>query len=257
MNRYEEKQEARRMRYLERAENASSESHRLYNRARDMASVIPFGQPILVGHHSERGDRAYRGRIHDTYGKAFAAQDKAAHYEQKAASVGSAGISSDDPDAVAKLKEKLAGLERHQDLMKKANVLVRKQDTAGLVALGYTEAQAAELLQPDFAGRVGFPSYALQNNNANIKRVKERIAQLEATTGRQDVEVAGNGYTYREDTEENRVQFLFAGKPDPATRELLKSRGFRWAPSLGAWQRQLNAAGLYAAKMVRQTLDQQ
>jgi hypothetical protein len=31
-------------------------------------------------------------------------------------------------------------------------------------------------------------------------------------------------------------------------REELKSLGFRWAPSLGVWQRQLTNAGIYAAK---------
>lgn len=49
-----------------------------------MASIIPFGQPILVGHHSEQRDRNYRDRIHNTFGKAFAEQDKAAYYHSKA-----------------------------------------------------------------------------------------------------------------------------------------------------------------------------
>ena len=35
-----------------------------------MASVIPFGQPILVGHHSERRDRSYRDRIRSTEDRA-------------------------------------------------------------------------------------------------------------------------------------------------------------------------------------------
>lgn len=49
-----------------------------------MASVIPFGQPILIGHPSEQRDRNYRDKIHNTFGKAFAMQDKAAYYEDKA-----------------------------------------------------------------------------------------------------------------------------------------------------------------------------
>ncbi len=32
--------------------------------------------------------------------------------------------------------------------------------------------------QPDFCGRTGFPDYALQNNNANIRRIKQRIEEL-------------------------------------------------------------------------------
>ena len=48
-----------------------------------MASAIPFGQPILVGHHSEGRDRRYRDRIHNTFGKAFATMDKADYYEER------------------------------------------------------------------------------------------------------------------------------------------------------------------------------
>ncbi|MEE8059026.1 MAG: DUF3560 domain-containing protein [Pseudomonadales bacterium] len=48
---------------------ARQESQTVYKRAKDMAPVIPFGQPILVGHHSEHRDRRYRDRIHNTFVK--------------------------------------------------------------------------------------------------------------------------------------------------------------------------------------------
>ena len=35
-----------------------------------------------------------------------------------------------------------------------------------------------------------------------------------------------NGYTYREDTTENRVMFIFTGKPDAETRQLSVERSF-------------------------------
>ena len=40
-----------------------------------------------------------------------------------------------------------------------------------------------------------------------------------------------------------RIQLFFEGKPEPEVRDILKSNGFRWAPSVGAWQRQLNNNG--------------
>ena len=46
---------------------------------------------------------------------------------------------------------------------------------------------------------------------------------------------------------ENRLQLIFAEKPDADTRQALKSEGFKWAPSQGAWQRQLNQNAIRAA----------
>lgn len=262
MNAYEQRQEARRARLEARAEKARKEADARYRQAKDMASSIPFGQPILIGHHSEQRDRNFRNRIHDTYGKAFALQDKAAHYESKAASVGTGGISSDDPEAIEKLKEQLANVRASQDAMKKANALIRKHkgdeaaQVAAIAALdGFTEATAREIVKPDFCGRVGFPSYALSNNNANARRIEQRIKELERMQERATVEHEGKGYTYREDTDENRAMFIFPGKPDEQTRALLKRHAFKWSPSRGAWVRQLTNAAIYAAKQVRAQLD--
>ncbi len=59
---------------------------------------------------------------------------------------------------------------------------------------------------------LGFPPFTLRNNNANARRIKGRIAELEKRGQRENVEKEGNGYTYREDTKENRVMFVFPGK---------------------------------------------
>lgn len=216
MNEYEAKQQARKDRYLTKAQSLTEQADTTHDRARRMAESIPFGQPILIGHHSEKRDRNFRNRIHDTYGKAFALQDKAAYYDGKAASVGTGGISSDDPDAIAKLKEQLTNVRASQDAMKKANALIRKHkddeaaQVAAIAALeGFTEATAREAVKPDFCGRVGFPAFALSNNNANARRIEKRIKELERMQERASVELEGEGYTYREDTDENRVMFIF------------------------------------------------
>ncbi len=259
MNSYEAKQEARRQRYLDRAEQARQEFEHTHERAHKMAEAIPFGQPILVGHHSEKRDRNYRGRIHDTFGRAFAALDKAEHYEGKAASVGHGGISSDDPDALQKLRARLEKMERSQALMKVANQAIRRHKTdeariAALVALGFTEAQAQELVKPDYIGRVGYAPFTLSNHSANMCRVKECIAGLEHAATRQHKEEQAEGYTYREDPEENRVMFIFDGKPAENVRQLLKSHGFKWSPTRGAWIRQLTANAMYTAREVKRRL---
>lgn len=84
VQRDQERAEQRVERSEARAEKAGEKSEQLYNKAKQMASVIPFGQPVLVGHYSEKSDRNYRERIHNTFGKAFEEQDKEKHYRQKA-----------------------------------------------------------------------------------------------------------------------------------------------------------------------------
>ncbi|RWA36905.1 DUF3560 domain-containing protein [Xylella fastidiosa] len=260
MNSYEAKQTARKARFEKYASEAAAESVSTYQRARSMCELIPFGQPILIGHHSEQRDRNFRDRIHNTYRKAFDLQDKANHYADKAASVGTGGISSDDPDAIEKLRAELANIEASQERMKEANKIIRSKKTeeekiVALMATGFTADQVAEVIKPDLVGYVGFAPYALSNNNANAHRIKARIDELEKRSKRKSREKEGNGYTYREDAEENRVMFLFLGKPAEATRSLLKSNGFKWSPSRGAWVRQWNNAGLWAAKSILKVLD--
>ena len=256
MNSYERKQAARRARLEARAEAAAKASAAAYNQAHSMAEAIPFGQPILIGHHSEMRDRTYRGKIHNKFGQAFGLADKAKHYEQKAASVGTGGISSDDPDAISKLRNELATLDAVHTRMKRANYAIRREARSELAEMGFTPGQIEELFKPDFAGRVGFPSYALSNNRANARRIAERIRVLEARAEGMDVRHEGAGYVYREDLTENRVMFEFPDKPDADTRDLLKRHAFKWSPSRGAWVRQLTPAGRYAGKLVREALDE-
>jgi hypothetical protein len=142
-----------------------------------------------------------------------------------------------------------------QDTMKRANALVRKQDRAGLVALGFSESRINQLFTPDFCGRIGFPDYALTNNSANMRRIRQRIEQLQArpteTTEREITPAQGPaGLTVREDVTENRVMLIFPNKPAEAVRAILKASGFKWSPTRGAWVRFLNDAGRAAAQYV-------
>lgn len=152
-------------------------------------------------------------------------------------------IKSGDADALEKLQKKLDGLKELQERMKAANAAIRLKDTekgdARMAELGYTAEQIRELREPDFCGRVGFPSYLLSNNNANIHRIEARIKELTAAKAAEPTETEHEGFRVVENTETMRLQLFFDGKPDEETRSILKSNGFRWAPSVGAWQRQL------------------
>ena len=102
---YEQRRQDRIERFEERAAKARQEADATYSQAKSMADVIPFGQPILVGHHSEQRDRNYRDRIHNKFGKSFELEDKAKHYESRAASAeANHAISSDDPASLGQAR---------------------------------------------------------------------------------------------------------------------------------------------------------
>lgn len=163
-------------------------------------------------------------------------------------------IKSDDERAIEKLEEKLQDMRELQEQMKAANRALRLKDTeAGNDALremGYSEEDIKKLREPDFCGRIGYPDYALQNNNANIHRVEGRIKDLRAVKEKGSSEQEYRTFKVVENTEAMRYQIIFDGKPEPEIRDLLKGHGFKWAPSQGAWQRQITANGRYALKEV-------
>lgn len=262
MNDYEKQQHDKKSHYEQRAQEEREKSANLFEQARELAGHIPMGQPILVGHHSEGRHRRHLGQIDRLYEQAQEADERAKRYDRKAQRVGRGGISSDDPNAIEKLRAELAEIEERHERVKKVNRIARaKKKTEAekikeIVALGYGEKTARSIIEPDYMGRVGYPSYALSTNTAKMRRIKQRIAELEKRQGREDVEIERAEFSYREDVTDNRVSFEFGGKPSKEVRDLLKRNGFKWSPSRGAWVRQLNDRGIYAAKLVMQELDQ-
>lgn len=234
---YENKRQARIQRLKARAERARQKSDDEYEAAHKMASAIPFGQPILVGHYSEKSDRRYRQRMANHMDKSVAAIKEAKYWDDRVdAAEKNTDISSDDPQAVEKLNDKIARLEKRQEMMKAANKLVRKGDRQGLVDIGFSDTVIYDLFQPDYMGRIGFPEYALKNNNANIRRLKERAALLEKRQLEETTEETINGIRMVDNVDENRLQLFFPGKPNKEIRDQLKSHGFHWSPSNGCWQ---------------------
>lgn len=168
----------------------------------------------------------------------------------KIRSTGMGGISADDPQAVQKLEAKLEKLQTAQDTMKAVNAYYRKHKT--LDGCPNLSAESIEKMKAEMSSQwhiedKPYPSWALSNNNAEIRRIKGRIAEL---TKKQETAYAGwefDGGRVEANKEDNRLQIFFEEKPDEKTRETLKENGFRWSPKAGAWQRQLNDNAIYAA----------
>lgn len=234
---YKAKRLAKQERLEARAEKRRADAATLWEQAHKMGEAIPFGQPILVGHHSERADRNRRERIWNKQSKSVQLSREADTLERRAkASAANTAIFSDDPNAAEKLEDKITRLEQRQERMKATNKLVRKNDREGLLDLGYSEQAIDALFKPDFAGRTGYPDYLLTNNSAEIRRLKQRLQQIQAHRADQTSEREINGVRIVDNVEENRLQMFFPTKPAAHIRALLKSHGFRLSPSQGCWQ---------------------
>lgn len=250
LNEYEAKKQARIDRYREKAEQAHVESSKLHKEFQDRARAMPFGQPN-VNSQTVR----YRQKTASKLDQAVKAGQKAAYYEQKAeAAENNTAISSDDPEALTKLTEKLENLQVAQTRMKQINAYYRKHGTCKGFH-GLTEAQAERLDERVATGysweKSPYPSYSLSNNNQEIRRLQERIKQL---TEARELGYCGwefEGGKVVANADKNRLQIFFDEIPGEEVRQELKGRGFKWARSEGAWQRQLTDNAIYAASRVK------
>ena len=225
-------------RRAEWAEKAAARSSQRFNTAHKIADAIPFGQPILVGHHSEKHARADAARIDNNMRKGCELADLAEHHESKAAGLANQldrAIFSDDTNATDALKARIAENEAKRDQMKKINALYRKADAAGLAALGINIDQLkAKLAEAgSYWGSAPHLPYELTNLGARIRDDKKRLEQIERDQVRKaKAEDAPNGVTL-EPRREGYCLITFAEKPKREILDALKAAGFWWAK--GSW----------------------
>jgi hypothetical protein len=249
---YEAKRAARIERMRAKAARLEAAAAGAHAQARAVGDRIPMGQPILIGHHSQRRHERDLERMDASFRKSMKLAEEAKTLERRAVSAErNRTVFSDDPAAVQKLREKLARLNEGRERMRAANAVIRAGGdvVSALVRLGFRDDQARKLLERDFAGRVGFPDYALRNAASEAARVERRIGELvqrAEAPAPADV-VVGEA---RISEAENRVRIAFPSVPPEPLRRALKGAGFRWAPSVGAWQRHASPGAWYAAKQI-------
>lgn len=196
---YRERREARVQRLREWAEKREQKAEAASAAAHALADTIPFGQPILVGHHSEKRARKDRERIWNGIGRAVGHRNMAEHHTQRAENIEQQldrSIYSDDPDAIEALRERIAGLESQREHQKAANAayrrIVRGKTPDEQEAALRAAVVAGTITPEDFGHAIGVrsvwrrdswdtPPYSLTNLTANIARNRDRLAQLEGT----------------------------------------------------------------------------
>lgn len=181
---YRDRREARADRLDGWADKRETRGQASVDQARARAALIPFGQPMMPGHHSYKGDVAYRGRIQSGYQRGFADLDKAESMRSRAEGIRSQAdhaIYSDDHDAVDKLRERIAGLEAERARIKAYNATCRKgaPDLSLLDEAQQTQLASALKYSAHACKGGAFPSYGLSNLSGNITKQRARLAQLE------------------------------------------------------------------------------
>lgn len=167
-------------------------------------------------------------------------------------------ILSNDENAIELLQDKLDALVEEQNKMKDVNAYYRKNKTLdGCEAITPEEAVMIKKQMNTYLYETKpFSSWMLTNNNANIKRTRERLESLKKIKEEGNKETECKYFEIVENAETMRLQLIFDEKPEEKVREVLKSNGFKWAPSQGAWQRQLTSNARYSLKRVIKALDE-
>ena len=205
---YREKRERRAERREDWAASRRNKQEDSFGKAQALANQIPLGQPILVGHHSEKHARRDADRIQDGMFRGVEHGKMAAHHATAADTIRHqlvTSIYSDDHDAIERLEEKLSGLESQRARVKTINLWIRKNRkaagldrglswqscreaepnakwknlmTAAAAALDLRAREVADMGAAwEMSGHVGYPSYHGSNLSGNISRLRKRLEE--------------------------------------------------------------------------------
>ena len=255
---YFERKELRVERLREKADKMRAESVEAFSNARKIQNSIPLGQPILVGHHSEKRSRQDRDKIDASIKKSVEKQEMAEYYDEKIkATEKNTKISSDNPQAIELLEEKISKLKARQQKYKDMNKYYRKT-MVGFEDLSDEKAKEInKRIDEDYSfNKKPAPSYILSNLNAMIKSAEKRLEQLKELDEMEYEEIEFDNCTVISNDETNRVEMHFEYKSDEDVRSLLKRKGFKWSRNNGCWQRLRNKNSLNIATNLAKEIDE-
>ena len=178
---YRERRERRAERLRGWADGRRAKAASGFARADAISSMIPLGQPILVGHHSEGRHRRDLDRIDSGMRQGIDSQRMALRHDSRADNIEAAldrSIYSDDADAIEKLAARIRGLEAERARIKAYNASCRKgQPDMSLL----DDAQRASLesclkYAAYSCGKQGeMPSYTAANLSGSISKQRQRL----------------------------------------------------------------------------------
>lgn len=219
------------------AQKRAAKAESAFKAARAVAEMIPLGQPILIGHHSEGRARADARRIESRMAAGIESDRMAVRHERKAETIESRlkrTIFSDDADAAQNLKRRIADRERVIERMKFVNKAHAKFLKTGVMPADVSEAEAEKIrnYKPAYSWEPHpFPPYAVTNLRNQVAADRKRLAMVEQMATRAAAaSEAANGVLIEGG---EFVRVTFAEKPAREILAELKAAGFRW--SGGGW----------------------
>lgn len=249
---HESRKAARITRYENLIKKHQHLANERYKRYQSISSCIPLGQPILVGHHSERRHRADLKRIDHSMRKLSEHHDKAEYYKTKLESLlNNNNIYSSDEDAINKLEIRLKLIVDKIEAFKQFNINWKSKGLEEAYKLWPFRRDIVESIvdchkwtwndekgQREPIDRRILPSYVLTNLNAKLKRYEDKLQSLKSIK-EMDAAVWFESDAVKAVVEDARINVYFNEKPNEQTRMRLKRSpiALKWSPSRSVWTR--------------------
>lgn len=178
--------DAKRQAKIDKAEKYAAknkaEAEALWKRSGDM---LPWGgEPVKVGHHSEKRHRNMLSRSDNMSRKSIQKSKTAEYWERKAKRVkNDKSIRTGDPNAVKKLRDKVAKLTADQNHMKTVNKAYKayKKNPASISKYKLTPQQHKQVtshVAKDYFTKTPYMSASITNNGATIRQTNERLHEM-------------------------------------------------------------------------------
>jgi hypothetical protein len=230
-NGYDQKQELKAERYLELADKCEKEADRLDATNKSIADCMN-GTPILVGHYSENRHRREL-RMRSRTDKAMNLRDQANEYRKKAENrKNPTFVSSDDPEAIQKLKTEIAELEIEYKKWK--------------------ESKSDESIDWFKEGSPRYRTLQLESIGRKLRDRKKRIEDLRAVQSLEGIDKTVNNVTGLHRQGRKQIEDCLSWQTiytEIITE--LKRNGFRWSPRNQTWQRMIGNHAIYLAEKIR------
>jgi hypothetical protein len=231
-----ERLEAKLDKRAEWSDKAKERSAARFDSAHKLADRIPLGQPILVGHHSERRARSDAAKIHGNMSKGVEEHKLAEHHESKARGLAIAldrTIYDDDVDAIERLEERIAQRESDAARCTAVNKAWRKGGIEAVRALHgdkFAEVCASTMKMAPWLKS----PLSTTGTRAAIRTDRERIETIKTKRARaEQAEAAPEGLLVESLPNSDYVRVTFPEKPARDVLEALRGAGFAWRS--GSW----------------------